>query len=76
MKESAVDIAGHRNSGKTCDNFRGKPVVWDGHACAGASVHPGVFRTMCGKYDVPANAAHVGHAGEIVCAKCKAVATS
>jgi hypothetical protein len=70
------DITKERRSGKLCTTSHGNPMIWRGHYCEGANLTTTgdnfCLWTMCGKHDVPANAAHEGRHREVTCMECAA----
>ena len=70
-----MDVCHERRSGKLCTTSNGNIIVWKGHACEGSNLAPPddnfCLWTRCGRHDVPADAAHEGHAGEVTCVDCR-----
>lgn len=61
--------------------FKDRAIVWQSpngrmHFCEGDDIHPGIrlFWTLCGKHDIPADAAWLHRPEDVVdCAECLAV---
>ena len=77
FKPTARDMLFHKYSGRTCDHRDGMPIVWNGHLCEGANLTaPGgmdfCLWSKCGRHDVPANTAEIGHMEFVTCVECLA----
>lgn len=76
MSPRMSNIARDKFSGDLCTHHNGRPIIWNGHLCEGASLamdREFCLWTRCGSHDVPANAAHVGSQSEVTCTRCKSI---
>lgn len=68
------DMTTHSASGELCNTSNGRPIIWNGHLCEGASLAGRssanfCLWTLCGR-DVPANQAKEGDWGDAECLEC------